>query len=139
VCASPDISQVIQEVVDRPDWDAGNAIALVLWSQNIPHSELQILGYDNAPAAAASMAPVLSISYAPNDAETLDDTDEEQPEVPANATTCTFQVGSERDDASASGGMNDAFAKDLKVGRTTAGDLASKRRTRYFAAAVRSG
>ncbi len=117
VCASPDISRVIQEVIDRPDWDAGNAIALVLWSQNIPYSELQILGYDNAPAAAASMAPVLSISYAPSDPEALDDADEEQPEVPANATTCRFQVGGERDDASASGGMNDAFGECLKVGR----------------------
>jgi|GEM_PF-670287 len=63
---SPDIRQVVQEIVDRPDWVPGNAIAVVLWSQNIPRSELQLLSYDNSPTAAALIAPALSITYAPN-------------------------------------------------------------------------
>ncbi|MEN6337919.1 MAG: S8 family serine peptidase, partial [Phycisphaerales bacterium] len=64
---SKDISQVVQEVIDRPDWASGNAIAIVLWSQSIPSTDLQILAYDNSPTTAALTAPALSISYAPND------------------------------------------------------------------------
>jgi hypothetical protein len=66
-CLSPDLSQVIQEIVDRPDWTSGNAIAIVLWSQSIPSSDVQIVSYDNSPTTAALTAPILSISYAPND------------------------------------------------------------------------
>ena len=61
--SSPDLSQVVQEIVDRPDWAGGNAIAMIFWSQNVPRSELQFLAYDNSPTTPAQMAPTLSISY----------------------------------------------------------------------------
>ena len=89
-CLSPDLSQVIQEIVDRPDWTSGNAIAMVLWSQSIPSSELQIISYDNSPATAALTAPILSISYAPNDPNAFEN-NETSPSIPANAITRLFR------------------------------------------------
>ena len=56
---SPDISSVIQEIVDRPGWLAGNAL-MILWKDdgsdpnvNIPYSVRQPKDYDATPAAAA--------------------------------------------------------------------------------------
>jgi len=115
VCVSPDLCDVVQEVVDRPDWAAGNAIALVLWSQNIPRAELQIVSYDNSPATAAMTAPTLSISYASSDPEAAGNS-EVPPSIPADAITRLFTVGGVSDDASASGGMTSVFDQYLKVG-----------------------
>ncbi len=59
---SPDLYAVVQEVVDRPDWSDGNAIALILSSDSPPEgNELRFWSYDgNAP-----LAGTLEITYAP--------------------------------------------------------------------------
>lgn len=120
VCLSPDIGQVVQEVVDRPDWTSGNAIALVLSSQNIPRSELQIISYNDSPTTAALTAPILSISYAPNDPQAFVDggttTTTPTPSVPASAITREYWVDGISNDASASGGTNSLFDQYLRVG-----------------------
>ncbi len=63
--ASPDIKAVIQEIVDRPDWASGNAMAIVFWSGNIPRTDLEFTAYDNTPGSSGS-APKLTIVYAPS-------------------------------------------------------------------------
>jgi hypothetical protein len=46
-CESPDICQVIQEVVDRPDWSAGNAIAIIYGCDKQEGQNIQFYSVDN--------------------------------------------------------------------------------------------
>jgi hypothetical protein len=43
---SPDLAAVVQEIVNRPDWVPGNAIALILSSTNQPGTDLEFVAYD---------------------------------------------------------------------------------------------
>ena len=52
---TPDISSVIQEIVDRPGWKSGNSIVLVLTGSGKRVAE----SYDTSP----SKAPVLTVEY----------------------------------------------------------------------------
>jgi hypothetical protein len=58
---SPDISAVIQEVVDRAGWSSGNAIAINCAAENSPSSDRKFWSYDGNPARAAQ----LEITYQP--------------------------------------------------------------------------
>ena len=58
---SPDLSAVIQEVVDRAGWSSGNAIALNCAAENYPSSDRKFWSYDGNPARAAK----LEITYQP--------------------------------------------------------------------------
>jgi hypothetical protein len=114
---SPDIAGVIQEVVDRPDWAAGNAIAIVFWSQNIPLADLEFCAYDNSPTSPTVLAPKLAISYAPNrGTQSASPTDGDM--IPPNATTLTYEVRDARDDTSAHplSPVNAIYEPYLKMG-----------------------
>jgi len=58
---SPDISAVIQEVVDRAGWSTGNAIAINCAPENFPSSDRMFWSYDGDPQRAAR----LEITYQP--------------------------------------------------------------------------
>ena len=58
---SPDISGVIQEIVDRPGWSADNAIAIICAGDSGTSSDRQFWSYDGNPSQAAQ----LEISYLP--------------------------------------------------------------------------
>lgn len=57
---SPDISSVIQEIVDRPGWSSGNALVL-FWADDGSASNNRATGesYDDVP----SEAPKLNVTY----------------------------------------------------------------------------
>jgi len=57
---SPDIGKVVQEVTDRSDWSAGNAIAILFSSETSPPEDMYFSAYDEAARAA----PKLEITYA---------------------------------------------------------------------------
>jgi photosystem II stability/assembly factor-like uncharacterized protein len=58
---SPDLSDVIQEVVNRPDWQQGNALSLIIRddSEDGPSHYLDVKAYDLNPAFGAK----LSVAY----------------------------------------------------------------------------
>jgi hypothetical protein len=58
---SPDIRTVIQEVVDRPGWSAGNAVVVVFSSNTDTGSDRQFWSYDGDPDSAAKLV----ITYRP--------------------------------------------------------------------------
>ena len=52
--ASPDISPVVQEIVDRPDWSEGNAIAIIFSSTSARSTDFEFCAYDTGlPASLA--------------------------------------------------------------------------------------
>jgi hypothetical protein len=53
---TPDLSAVIQEIVDRPGWNSGNAIAVLITGSGQRHAS----AHDHDPA----LAPVLHVEYA---------------------------------------------------------------------------
>ncbi len=57
---SPDIGQVLQEVINRPGWSAGNAI-VVLYNSSDYEEDRRFWAYDGAPDKAAR----LKITYEP--------------------------------------------------------------------------
>jgi photosystem II stability/assembly factor-like uncharacterized protein len=58
---SPDLSDVIQEVVDRPDWQRGNALSLIIRdnSEDGPSHYLDVIAYDLNVDSGAK----LSVAY----------------------------------------------------------------------------
>ena len=60
---SPDLSNVIQEVVDRGDWSASNAIVLVYWSRTQGARDRRFASYDRW-APDPTYAPKLIVTYA---------------------------------------------------------------------------
>lgn len=58
--ASPDLSSVIQEIVDRPGWQDGNALALLLTSDPTNAGYFDAMAYEGNPVFAAK----LSVTYA---------------------------------------------------------------------------
>ncbi|MBN1672278.1 MAG: S8 family serine peptidase [Kiritimatiellae bacterium] len=65
---TPDLSGVVQEIVDRPGWASGNALALVITGSGRRTAE----SYDGDPAGA----PVLQIAYIGGEADPDADTDD---------------------------------------------------------------
>ncbi len=57
---SPDLSAVLQEVVDRPDWQRGNALSLILRDHSPDDSAhyLDVKSYDFNPSFAAKLSLV---------------------------------------------------------------------------------
>jgi len=77
-CASPDIRQVIQEVVDHPGWLQGNALAILYLPVAYHGQDLAFFACDEASGDRAAR---LEVTYAPNpDAEPL-------PPLPGNPPT----------------------------------------------------
>jgi hypothetical protein len=68
--SSPDVSAVIQEVLDRPDWTQGNALAIIIRSiaggDEAAHRRL--VGFRRAQANSILQPPRLVIDFAPPDA-----------------------------------------------------------------------
>lgn len=58
---SPDISLVIQEIIDRPGWSSGNDLALLIWGRSDVAKALRVEHYGDAPGLAAR----LEVSYGP--------------------------------------------------------------------------
>ena len=56
---TPDISIIIQEIVNRPDWTAGNALALLLYGHPEAETTHEIRSYDADPSQAA----VIEVTY----------------------------------------------------------------------------
>lgn len=56
---SPEISAIIQEIVNRPDWESGNALALLLFGHNKARTTHEIRSYDANPSQAA----ILEVTY----------------------------------------------------------------------------
>ena len=56
---TPDISTIIQEIVNRPDWTPGNALALLLYGHPEAETTHEIRSYDANPSQAA----VLEVTY----------------------------------------------------------------------------
>jgi hypothetical protein len=68
-CASPDVRQVIQEVVDHPGWLQGNALAILYLPVAYHGQDLAFFACDEASGDRAAR---LEVTYAPNpDAEPL--------------------------------------------------------------------
>ncbi len=55
----PNISLVIQEVIDRPGWNSGNSLSILVTSQNLSNYGRILEAYDGEPANA----PILRINY----------------------------------------------------------------------------
>jgi hypothetical protein len=55
---TPELMAIVQEIVDRPGWSAGNAIAFVVSGSGHRAAE----SYDGSPSRAA----VLEVEYAPS-------------------------------------------------------------------------
>ena len=58
--ASPDISSLLQEVVNRPGWESGNALALLLTSDPTNAGYFDAIAYEGNPVYAAK----LRVTYA---------------------------------------------------------------------------
>ena len=56
---SPDIAAVMQEIVNRPDWESGNALALLLCGHAEASTTHEIRSYDANP----SQAVILEVTY----------------------------------------------------------------------------
>lgn len=60
--ASPDISAVVQEIIDRGGWSSGNALTILWDEDNSPaNTDLQADDFD----AASANAPTLDIDFSP--------------------------------------------------------------------------
>lgn len=79
----PDMSAVLQEVVDRPGWAMGNAVVFVCRGSADPLRDLSVVSFDNSPSLAAH----LTVSFT----------------VPTGYVGVSEQVGASADDASQSG------------------------------------
>ena len=70
VCTTPDLASLVQEIVDRPGWESGNALVLI-YDHDSAVENLQVNSFENGTGAA-----VLSIVYAaatlPSEFEMLD-------------------------------------------------------------------
>jgi hypothetical protein len=68
--SSPDISTVVEEIVNRPDWSPGNAIAIIYSSTNQPTQDIEFIAYnfcypwDGYCNPDRFPPPSLSITYA---------------------------------------------------------------------------
>ncbi len=60
-CLSPDIANVIQEVINRSDWSANNALVIVFKGSSGAANDRKFWSYDGDPANA----PQLEITYQP--------------------------------------------------------------------------
>ncbi|MEN6575875.1 MAG: S8 family serine peptidase [Phycisphaerales bacterium] len=58
---SPELADVVQEVVDRPGWSSDNAMVLIFWTTSYGGSDRKIWAYDGNPDSAAR----LLITYQP--------------------------------------------------------------------------
>jgi hypothetical protein len=57
---TPDLKDIIQEVVDRPGWASGNAMmALILDNESLSSDWRSVVGYDSDP----TYAPTLNVVY----------------------------------------------------------------------------
>ncbi len=56
---SPDIATIIQEIVNRSDWNSGNALAILLYGHPEAGTTHEIRSYDADPSQAA----VLEVTY----------------------------------------------------------------------------
>ncbi|MBN2133979.1 MAG: S8 family serine peptidase [Sedimentisphaerales bacterium] len=61
-CSSPDIRSVVQEIIDRPDWVTGNAIAIIYASSDYQEQNLAFGSRDHA--VFPEHAPKLEVTYA---------------------------------------------------------------------------
>lgn len=59
---TPDLSAVIQEIVDRPGWSAGNAVVLLFLANK---GRRAAKTFDSAPVAGQIPVPVLDITWQP--------------------------------------------------------------------------
>ncbi len=63
---SPDINTVVQEIINRPDWSAGNAMAIICSTTSQPRQDARFLAYDSVnPNTSFKYPPMLEITYAP--------------------------------------------------------------------------
>ncbi|MBP7052390.1 MAG: hypothetical protein KBE65_15360 [Phycisphaerae bacterium] len=58
---SPDITDLVQEVVDRAGWSSGNAMTLIYWANSNSGSDRKIWAYEGNPDRAARLV----ITYQP--------------------------------------------------------------------------
>jgi len=58
---SPDIANIVQEVVDRPGWESDNAMVIVLWPGAYSGSDRKIWAYDGHASSAAKLV----VTYQP--------------------------------------------------------------------------
>jgi len=59
-CSSPNLAEIVQEIVDRPDWEKGNALVLIYSSRVYHGQELEFSSYDSIGRDKAR----LNITYA---------------------------------------------------------------------------
>ena len=57
---TPDISELIQDVVDNPSWESGNYIGLMLYSENLSQNSYRTIHGSSSPG---SNLPVLILTY----------------------------------------------------------------------------
>jgi hypothetical protein len=58
---SPDITNLVQEVVDRTGWSSGNAMTLIYWVDSNSGSDRKVWAYEGNPDRAARLV----ITYQP--------------------------------------------------------------------------
>jgi len=61
--SSPDISAVVQEIVDRPDWSEGNAIAIIFSSTGTREKDFEFCAFDFV-SGSGRVPPGLVVTYA---------------------------------------------------------------------------
>jgi len=59
----PDVTELVQEVVDRPGWQAGNALAILVQSDTSNTGYLAVVARDESPPTGEQYAARLSIAY----------------------------------------------------------------------------
>jgi hypothetical protein len=62
---SPDISPVIQQIIDRPDWSSGNAIVIIFSSEELCLQNVEFMAYDYYDGGDSRYPPTLEITYTP--------------------------------------------------------------------------
>ena len=82
--STPDLSQLIQGVIDRPDWQSGNAMSIFISGTGTRTAE----SFDGSSAAA----PTLVISYTTADAPTPDPEPEPEPTDCSNIETTSGSI-----------------------------------------------
>lgn len=61
---TPDLSAIIQEIVDRGGWASGNAIVLLIQGSADASRDLGVATYDNSPSTAAKLDITYSVPRA---------------------------------------------------------------------------
>ena len=61
--SSPDISAIVQEIIDRPDWSEGNAIAIIFSSTGTRAKDFEFCAYDFV-SESTRVPPGLVVTYA---------------------------------------------------------------------------